>query len=113
MREETWERCRGHIVYFGFKKIVEVEEHYQAKFKGASLSVFVKSPGKPVATFTGDDLGGGHYQLSELGGTGKVLMHRLPGSDSMLGCWDENGERGLLHLMNAPQTKDGDSDGCS
>lgn len=113
MREETWERCRGHIVYFGFKQIVEVEEHYQAKFKGASLSVSVMSPGKPDVTYTGDDLGGGHYQLAELGGTGKALMHRLHGSDSLLGCWDENGESGLLHLLNETQATGVDGDACS
>ena len=113
MREETWDRCHGHIVYFGFKKIVEVEEHYQARFEGTLLSVSVMSPGKPDVTYAGEDLGGGHYQLAQVGGEGRALMHRFPGSDSLLGCWDENGESGLLHLMKAPQTNGGDGYGCS
>lgn len=105
MTQEVWTRCQGRIVYFGFKEIVEDEEHYQVEFSGTSLRVSVRGDGKPEVTYVGEDLGGGHYQLSQVGGEGRALMHYLPGSNSLLGCWDENGESGLLHLVKASSTQ--------
>lgn len=91
-----WKNCTCDLYYAADTATLN-DPGYEVRIDGDELVLSYEGETGWV-NYRGHDAGGGHYLVSAPEVEGRGVLHRLPGSEVLEGCWEESGWRGMWRV---------------